>query len=551
MRRPADTGRRATDATIGLGTPRMGLRDVFLTAITLSPGVPTAKCERGAHRFALSLMQMPEAAQATPQKTGSVLRNTLILVGAQVLGIPLSIFVNAVMGRQLGPRAFGFLNLGINLCGFAFMFVEWGHGGVLPREIAQDPRRSGVLLGSSIVSRIGLSLIASMCLALLSWLLYPLFFLPVLGMLALQALFAAVSSAYQDSARGFERTDVTAIGRIGGQVLNAAFVLPVLFLGGGLLPVMTAATVASFLILPLITTYTHRIGVGRPTFDRRELTFLARSGWAFLVSTSAMTALGFVDTIALSKLATPEVFGWNAAAQKLVGTLLVPSTALIASLYPTLSRLIVEDKERYKVTLRRSITATGLLAIPLALGCALYSDLGVSLYGRGGYAPAGQNLIVMSGMVLLVYFSMPLSSALLASGRHVAWASAQFGCVALRIVLDLLLIPWFQVHFGNGGLGVCVSSVLCEVVLVGVAAYMIPDGVIDRTLAKVMGKGLLAGMAMAAAALGLRSISSWLAAPITAVVYFGALYLVGGIDTAQISRLTFGIRNRFTRARAG
>ena len=495
---------------------------------------------------------MSEAARATPPKLGSVLRNTLILVGAQFLGIPLSIFVNAVMGRQLGPSAFGFLNLAINLCGFAFMFVEWGHSGVVPRAVARDPSRSGVLLGTSIAWRLGFSVVVSVCLALLSWMLYPLGFLPLLGLVALQGLFASVSSAYQDAARGLERTDVTAIGRIGGQVLNAVFVVPVLLLGGGLMPMSIAATVASFLTLPLIRNIAHRIGVGRPSFDRHELSYLTSNGWGFLAASAAMTSMGFVDTIALSKLATPEVFGWNAAAQKLVGTLLVPSTALIASLYPTLSRLIVEDLDQYKVTLRRSINGTGLLAIPLALGCALYSDLGIALYGKSGYAPAGQNLIVMSVMVLLVYFSMPLSCALMAAGRQLAFALAQFGCVALRIVLNPILIPWFQRHNGNGGLGVCVSSVLCEVVLVAVALYMIPHGVINRALAKVLGKGVLAGIAMAAAALGLRSlgVNPWAAAPVAAVVYFGALFLVGGVDMTQIARLTAGIRNRLARRRA-
>jgi O-antigen/teichoic acid export membrane protein len=492
---------------------------------------------------------MPGAAQATPLKPGSVLRNTLILVGVQFVGIPLSIFVNAIMGRRLGPSDFGLVNLATNLCTFGFMFVEWGHYGVLPREIAQDPRRSGALLGTSIASRGGLTVIVSLCLALLSCLLYPPSFLPLLGLVALQAFFGSVSTAYQDAARGFERTDVTAIGRIGVQLLNAALVLPVLFLGGGLMPVMSAAMVASFLILPLTTTSAHKIGVGKPTFDRRELAYLTRSGWPFLVSSALLTSLGFVDTIALSKLATPEVFGWNSAAQKLVGTLLVPSTALIASLYPTLSRLIVEDPEQYKVTLRRSINGTGLLAIPLALGCALYSDLGVAIYGKSGYAPASQNLIVLSGLVLLVYFSMPLSSALLAAGRTVVWASAQFGCVVLRIVLNPLLIPWFQQHYGNGGLGVCVSSVLCEVVLVAVALYMIPHGVINRALAKVLGKGALAGIAMAAAALGLRRVNPWFAAPIAAAVYFGVLYLLGGVDMTQISRVTDGIKNKFARTR--
>jgi O-antigen/teichoic acid export membrane protein len=492
---------------------------------------------------------MAEVAEAAPRKLGSVLRNTLILVGAQFVGIPLSIFLNAVMGRRLGPSDFGFWNLATNLCGFAFMFVEWGHNGVLSREIARDPSRSGVLLGTSIASRVGLSVIALLCLALLSWLLYPPAFLPLLGLVALQSFFASVSSAYQDAARGFERTEVTAIGRIGLQLLSAAAILPILFLGGGLVPAMIGATVASCLILPLITTMSHKIGVGKPSFDRSALSYLTHTGWGFLAASAATTSLGFVDSIALSKLATTEVFGWNSAAQKLVGTLLVPAAALVASLYPTLSRLIIDDPEQYKATLRRAINGTGVLAIPLALGCALYSDLGVAIYGKNGYAPASQNLIVLSGLVLLVYFSMPLSSGLLAAGRHVAWAAAQFGCVALRVVFNPLLIPWFQKHYGNGGLGVCVSSVLCEIVLVAVALRMMPHGVINRALAKFLGKGVLAGVAMAAAALVLRSVNPWFAAPVTAVVYFGALYLMGGVDMTQVNRITDGFKNKLGRAR--
>ncbi len=33
-----------------------------------------------------------------------VLKNTLYLVGAQILSTPLGFLVNAVMGRRLGPR---------------------------------------------------------------------------------------------------------------------------------------------------------------------------------------------------------------------------------------------------------------------------------------------------------------------------------------------------------------------------------------------------------------------------------------------------------------
>ncbi|HTD72418.1 MAG TPA: polysaccharide biosynthesis C-terminal domain-containing protein, partial [Steroidobacteraceae bacterium] len=135
--------------------------------------------------------------------------------------------------------------------------------------------------------------------------------------------------------------------------------------------------------------------------------------------------------------------------------------------------------------------------------------------------------------------------------RQAAWAWAQFGCVLVKVILNPLLIPWFQKHYGNGGLGVCVSGVVCEIGLVAVALYMIPHGVIDRGLAKVLGKGVLAGGAMALAAWGLRVINPWLAAPIAVLVYFGALFLLGGVDMTQMSRITDGIKNKLARKRAG
>jgi O-antigen/teichoic acid export membrane protein len=493
---------------------------------------------------------MAETAPTPPPKQGSVLRNTLILVGAHFLVIPLSMFINIMVGRKLGPSDFGLLNQAINLCGFGFMFVEWGHSGVLPRVIAQDPQRSGSMLGASLASRAGLTVVVAVCLGLLSLTLYPLAFLPLLGLVALQASLQSAGNAYQDAARGLERTEVTAIGRIGGQLLSVAIVLPVLLLGGGLMSVQVAGTISTLLLLPVIIYFTHKVGVRRPSFDRSELVYLTRNGWAFLVSSAALTALGFVDTITLSKLSTSEVFGWYSAAQKLVGTVLVPATALIAALYPTLSRLVVEDPGQFNATLRRAVSGTGLLAIPLALGCALYSELGVALFGAGSYEQAGQDLVVLSGMVLLVYFSMPLSSALLAVGRHVAWAGAQMGCVVLRIVLNLLLIPWFQLHYGNGGIGVCVSAVLCEVLLVSVAIYLLPRGVIDRSLVKQLGKGALAGIAMATAALAMSAINPWLAAPMAVFVYFAALYLVGGIDMVQVRRITGSLKAKLSRRKA-
>jgi O-antigen/teichoic acid export membrane protein len=473
----------------------------------------------------------------------------LILVGAQFVGMPLSLLVNAVMGRHLGPSDFGYVYLATTFATFGYLFVDWGHSGVLPAAVAQNHGRAGVLLGSSLVWRLGSSVLVSVALALVAHLLgYPAAFQPVLALISLQWFLGAINSAYQDVARGFERTDVAALGRIGQQLLMALLVIPTLLAGGGLLAVVVAQAAAAALVLPLVVgRSTRSVGIGRPSFDRNELTGLTRSGWSFLVFSIAMTLQGNVDAVSLSKLASPEVVGWHAAAQRLTGILLVPAGALIASLYPTLARLVVEDMAQFRQTVRRSINGTAIVAIPLALCCALYPEVGVSLYSQKSFGPAEQNLMILSVMVLLIYFSMPLGSALLAAGRQSTWAWAQSGCVVVRLVLNPLLIPWFQERYGNGGLGVCVSAVFCEVILVLVALFMIPGGVADRELGKSIGKAALAGGAMALTAVAFRNLTPWIVAPSSVVVYGATLWLVGGIDKVQLQRVIDGVQRKLGR----
>src|ERR1700748_3809103 len=76
-----------------------------------------------------------------------VARNTAFLMAAQVLGMPLSMTVNAVMARGLGPEDFGYIYLAQTLVAFGFLAVEWGQNGTLPSMIARDRTRIRGLVG--------------------------------------------------------------------------------------------------------------------------------------------------------------------------------------------------------------------------------------------------------------------------------------------------------------------------------------------------------------------------------------------------------------------
>jgi O-antigen/teichoic acid export membrane protein len=257
-----------------------------------------------------------------------------------------------------------------------------------------------------------------------------------------------------------------------------------------------------------------------------------------------------IDAVFLSKLAPLEVVGWYAASRRLLGALLLPASALIGALYPTLCRMHATDMEGFRRTTNGAFRSIALLMVPVALGCALYPQIGVTLFSRRYFRPAEDNLRIMALFLALVYFSMPLGTCIMAAGRQRAWSMVQCLCVLISLVLDPLLVPVFQRHTGNGGLGLCVAAVISEATMITLGVALAPRGVFDRRFGRVVGLALASGGAMVLTAAIARPLPAYLAAPLSLCAYAGALWATGGIDRDQVASVRDAVGRGFSRATA-
>ena len=478
-----------------------------------------------------------------------VLRNALLLVFGQALAMPLSILVNAVVGRYIGAEEFGYLYVASTYMTFGFLFVDWGQSGTLPALVAKDRARAGEFLGSGLAWRAALAPVAYLVIAVGCFALgYPPAVQVALALLALTQLVGSAIAACQDTVRGFERTDITATTLVAQQLLTVLLVVPVLLLGGRLPSVLATFALVGVAVLVFVARFLRPVGVGRLLVRRDTVRLLLAQGWPFLAFGITMTLQPAVDAIFLSKLAPPDVVGWHAAARKLVGVLVYPASALISALYPTLCRLYGEDPAAYRSTASGALRNSALLVAPLALGTALYAEPAIRIFGAASFGPAADNLRVFALFIPLVYFSMPLGSSLLAAGRQRAWAAAQFGCVVVSVVLDPLLVPWFQARTGNGGLGICAATLASEVLMVGAGLWLTPKGVIDGQLGRALLRAAAAGGVMFLVARALSGFNPYAAAPVATAAYFVALWAVGGIEQDQIDTLRGMIARKTGRA---
>jgi O-antigen/teichoic acid export membrane protein len=483
--------------------------------------------------------------KAGARASSPVLRNAIWLIGAQVLGAPLSVLINAVTGRYLGPAEFGVLYLATTYAGYALVFVEWGQFGTLTGKIATHRSRAGELLGSAMVWRIIAALVAgAVVLALCALAGYGHSFLLVMALMMAATSLTTLSTAAQDAVRGFERTDFAALSYLGGQVLMAVVVITALRLGLGLrgllLGQILCATIGVIFVLWMLP----NLKIPRLTLRWDTVRELFRDGRPFLMFVLIVQLPPLVDGAMMSRFATADAIGWFAVSRKLLGVLTFPAAAVGNALYPTLVRQLRGDLAGCRATVHGALRALCLAVFPLAIGCVLFPQLGVMIFSVEKFAPAEQNLRVLALWLFLLYFSMPLSQCITASGRQGRWTVVQFACVIISAVADPPLIGWFQAHYGNGGLGVCVASAISEVLMVAGAVLLVPKGVLDASLLRLLAKPALAGAAMAAVGLLLGHYNVIVGATLAVATYAAVLWLIGELRGEQLRTLVASLRPR-------
>ena len=480
----------------------------------------------------------PEGAAAAPPEPRSLIRNTTYLTLASAATIPLAVAANALMGRYLGPEEFGYVYVALTLSSLAVLAVEWGQQGAVPALVARDRQKAGSFLGTSLVWRAIVAFAASGVLAVFcqiagygqmqKWavaLTFPFF---VLG---------SSATAVKDTIRGFERTDIPALAQVGQQLLALLVLVPVLLLGGRLRAVLLGnMAVAAFTVLCL-TFALRPLGVGKLRFERSALKALFGLGTPFVFFELAMALLPNVNAAFLARLVPAHVIGWYGVSQRLIGLLIFPAGALIGALYPTLCRLHTQDQAEFARVTRNALYGVALLAVPAAVGCGFFPELGVAIFGSVKFAGATAHLRVMSAFIFLVYFSMPLGSCILASNRQRAWALVQCICILISVAANPFLIPYFQRVTGNGALGTCVTLVLSELFVVGCGVALAPRAVFNGELGKSLFLAGLSGVAMAAVAWLTKPISPFLAVPAALLTYAVVAWLSGAVQPSTAEKI--------------
>jgi O-antigen/teichoic acid export membrane protein len=291
----------------------------------------------------------------------------------------------------------------------------------------------------------------------------------------------ALFGPFDCSFRGKDRMDIDAFAYIVGRAVTLIATAVALRLGGGLTEVILMQGVGniSTLLVGIITAQRLDIAVKAPVMKvLRELLWYGAPIVAFSI---VIASQPFLEIMLLSAFAGPAVVGWYGAFRNISGIVTSPAMILLQATFPELSRASLSLPN-----LRRVIEATArvLLMASAFASSALYlfaDHIVAIIYGHGRFEQTASILRVSAFFIPLLFFTFLLASVILAVGRNRALAVISIARIAFCVVLNWLLIDYWQQRFGNGAIAIVIIAGVAEIPAMIAYLILLPKGAVGST----------------------------------------------------------------------
>ena len=415
--------------------------------------------------------------------TRLIIRNVSHLGIGQIASTTLGILLSAVIGRALEPAQLGILYTVFALVSFTYVIVDWGQGTYLVREMARGRADEPKLIGSALFIRLAAVIVLS---AVGFAVARPLGYSGEIVVLALLAMLSGIPATLfaplSCSFRSKDRMDVDASASIIGKAATLVATAIALRLGGGLFEVILMSAVGGLTILLVGAIAALRLDVKVAAPAPNVLRELLQHGAPLAIFSLVLGSQPFIEIMMLSALAGSAVVGWYGASTNILGIVISPAMILLAATFPALSRA-----SRSLPDLRRIMDTTGrLMFIAAAFTSSalyLFADHMVAIiYGQGRFLETASILRVSALFVPLLFLVLVLASAMNAVGRNKTLAAISIIRVFVCVVLNWLLIGYWQQRFGNGAIALVIIAGVAEIPAVIACLALLPKGAVGSTV---------------------------------------------------------------------
>lgn len=445
-----------------------------------------------------------------------VLSNTGISFIGQIVTWVSTLALTAAYGRFLGDVKYGELFFAISFVALVGFPIEFGFNQQIVRDVAQDPKKA--LRYPANVLLLKLALWATLFGAILG-VSNALDFAReeriLVALCGCVLLISATGSTFGSIHTAAQRQVFPAIGLVIEKGLGAIIAILWLRSGGSVIEAAIALLIGSSAgAIWQFFWFVRLVGI-RWTLDFQLVRDLVWQSVPFLTYGVLGVIYYRVDTVLLQALTTTATVGIYGAAYRLFDTLVfLPNIVIVAVMYPVMAKLSVNSESQMKLAIEKSVNFLLVVGIPIMVGLIVAAPNIIGfLYHNNDFVPSIPVLRALAPGIAILYLNSVWTTAMMSlkMEKQLPWIAGL--ALVFNLGGNLLLIPRM------GAVGAAIITSLTELLLMGLALWVLPRRVLPMRSVATAGKALGASLAMAMSIVVLSKLSLLVIVPVAGIVY--------------------------------
>lgn len=465
--------------------------------------------------------------------------NTIISVGARIIGIALSLLSLGITTRLLGAQGYGLYSTALTWAYLASFIADFGLYSILVREVG----RAGPQEEKRIISHLFTLRLVSLLFFFASLLIIAAFFpdLFAVGMLGLalacvQYLFLSLSQVLMGAFQKHLRMGMVAVGEIVGRLLTAVALLYLFYLhpqstSYELVLVLFNAGAGVLLLLNILNL--QRFSPFGLAFDAGYWKHILIQASPLALSIILTTLYFKLDTLFIGYFRGQEEVGLYNVAYRFLENLIAFPAMFVGVLMPQLSHMAISDKEKFKKMFQGAFEVLFIISLPLVIGIFLEAQPLILLFGGEEFAASAGSLQILALAIGMIYFGSLFSSALIALDLQKHLALIYFIGAVFNITANFFIVPRW------GFIGAAVTTLLTEALVTILMIQKIESWLTLQLAFRKVGPVLGASLAMAVV-LYVTSLPILASVFVGVITYIGTLFLLKGITVQEIRDIMEG-----------
>ena len=370
-------------------------------------------------------------------------------MGGNLLQRCLSFLTIVIISRYLGPDKYGQYTFVMALVTICAVVWEFGLNTLLIRDIAADRTKASHYLGGALWGKsfffLCILLLVTLLLIVLSYERVVIISTLIFGC---GFFISTVTGTLNTSFQAHQRMEFTSLLNI----MRAVFLFVAIFFLAKVYTEVSVEWVFWAYLFSFVAVLVVAVAVSGRYFvlpslrcDLQHIKKLLTMAAPFLMISVVDSVLFRIDHLMLSKIVGNVELGLYGAAYTLFEIVFsLFAMMLISAVFPVLSTTFKEDRSAFPVLCNTVFKTLLLIGVPAGCGIILLSeDLIRFVYGTQ-YGAAAPMLMVLGGAIWIFFVTTYQSWTLTAAGEQNAVLRVTVAAMCFNIVLNLLLIPYFQ-----------------------------------------------------------------------------------------------------------